>query len=159
MVYFIWLVATSILALLTVPTNRIKALWQVAIIAPIMVYIIESVFVKLDYYTYHDTFLSINGIPLLQVLGWMPIGFIIIHFLPRKPELRLLWVTALSAASTGLSTIYQFFGTVQYGLLRPEMVFVISFASISAFISVSSWLIHEDVIFSKEKPQEKALIE
>jgi hypothetical protein len=130
--------ASALLFLLAVPFNRWKHYLWAGVITMIILYAIDSTFIKLGAFSYHYSSFLIGEIPLLHLLSSFFGGILLVHYYPKKRLMQLPYIIFSSFLFLSLELIMNYFDYITYNNWSPTYSF---FLDISGFIIVI-WLFY-----------------
>lgn len=86
------------LPLLLVPHHKYKKYFPIGLVSIIILFIIDSTFIKLGAFSYSFGTPYISKLPLLYLLSAIPGGILLVHFFPQKNRRMQLPYILLAAA-------------------------------------------------------------
>lgn len=104
------------LVFITVEPFRLRMLWPVGLMGIMVTFAVDATGVSFNLYRFDNTIMEIAGVPLFYMLSNAAFGILIINFFPRKRNLNIPYLMAVTAVFEGLESIFEKFS--YFTLLR-----------------------------------------
>lgn len=152
MEHILWAATTWLLLLIFVPIGRIKQIWVVGLISLIWFFIINFVFIQLDYYHYSHMMLSIGGIPIIHLIGSAAGGMLLLNWMTRDE----IYKPIITAFFSGLLTLSDYFHVIYGGIIHSNkftllLDYVLNYAGLSALVWICIGILGEEIIYQGNK--------
>lgn len=113
----IWLVYAIIvwgLAILLVRPIKIKQYWKAGLVSLAVTLFVDSNALALELYTFHKQWINIGGLPIFYLLASIPLGIMVVCFVPIKRKNQLLYVVWVALALTVIQFIMLSYDAISY---------------------------------------------
>lgn len=140
MVLLIWLVffiTAYLAAFITVPVKEWRRLWPAGIITVVLLYMIDSTFIKLGAFSYTTVFSFPPGIPVLYLASSFGGGIILSYLNPGKKRWILPYIILAAAVFVFFELIMSWLGSFHYKQWSPLNSLFLDIVGFSAVLWLS----------------------
>lgn len=147
MEYLILAVIGWAAVIILIPTERIRELFMVPIIAFIWMVIVTNISVSLNYYRYYDVLIAIGYAPVFQSLAAAAIGILMVNWLTENPISELLSSVLASILLVVLRSFFVQLGAFKYIRFDQIISFIQTLAVFSVFIWISLAAVGQEKVY------------
>lgn len=133
----IFLIFTYIAAFIVVPAKEWKRLWPAGIITCVLLYMIDSTFIRLGAFSYCPGFSITPGIPVLYLVSSIGGGIVLAYLLPERKLWQLAFIFISAAVFLFMELVMHWLGYFQYNEWRPLNSYFLNVVGFSAVLLLS----------------------
>lgn len=137
MAWVIFLISAYIAAFILVPANEWKRLWPAGIITCVLLYMIDSTFIRLGAFSYSLGFLITPGIPVLYLISSIAGGILLAYLFPEKKLWQLAFILISAAVFLFMELVMHWLGYFQYDQWRLLNSYFLNIIGFSAVLRLS----------------------
>lgn len=148
----IWAILLWALVFILIPLNRVKEIWPAAVIAMVLGFIMNYIFIQWGYWRFTHYFVLLAGVPPFHVLGIGAGGILVVNWIQRD-ILNKLTVVVFSSVLMTLAELVMI-GLNAYEFLKGFnyiLAFIRNVAGLSFLVWFSIMLIGQERIYGGEK--------
>ncbi|OPX86321.1 MAG: hypothetical protein A4E53_03231 [Pelotomaculum sp. PtaB.Bin104] len=147
----VWAILLWALVFILIPIERIKILWPVAVAAPILLFIIDYIFVKLGYFQFTKFLVLIAGVPPFHLLGGSAGALLLMNWMQKNPLIKVLLVASFSGLLVLSAHLFETLDAFTYlSGFNHILDYVLNVAGLSVLVWVSLALVDEDRLYFGE---------
>jgi hypothetical protein len=155
---WIWLFISSlILFLVIIPFRAWKHYSLAGVITMIVLYFIDSTFIKLGAFSYFYSSYLIGKLPILYLVSGFFGGIILVYYYPKSRLIQLPYILFLAFLFLCLELIMNYFDYIIYNNWTPIYSFFLNFSGFSLVIWLFYWISNtfESLNDNKNKDQKR----
>ena len=139
MVWIIFLIIACLTALILTPIKKWKRLWPAGITGLILLYLIDSTFVRLEAYSYTFSNSLPSGIPTFFWLSSFPGGMILAYYYPQRKRWQFPYILVAAAIFLVMELVMYWLSYFHYNKWNPVNSYFLNVIGFTVVLHLSEW--------------------
>jgi hypothetical protein len=148
MEYLIWAVTLWLMVFIFIPVSRFRQLWLVAVLSPLLLFIMNYTFTHLGYYQFTRSAVTVAGVPVFILLGGAAGGLLLMNWVQRGPLSKIVLVLLFSGLIVLATEIYlRLNAFIMLGGFNQTLHFFVNVAGLSVLVWLSLAAVGEETVY------------